>query len=248
VVQEPPAAVVALDLTLPTAEENLALDEALLNEAEEAVRRGEPVRELLRYWESPVPFIVLGSTGRLAEEVHLEACHASGTSILRRSSGGGTVLVGPGCLCFSLILSLEGRPELLDIHGSYRSILMRIAAWLDVAGLEHRGISDLALDDRKISGNAQRRKSRTLLHHGTILYDFDLAPMGRFLKQPVRQPEYRAERSHISFMANLPLTLVAIKQRLGRCWNGRVDEPVNLPDLEPLIQEKYGSPAWTARF
>src|SRR4051794_35022284 len=88
-----------LDLTLPGAAENLALDEALLLEAE-AGRAGE----VLRVWEWPRPAVVLGSGCRLAEDVDEEACRRDGVPVLRRASGGGTVLLGPGSLCFGLVL------------------------------------------------------------------------------------------------------------------------------------------------
>src|SRR3954452_17786953 len=80
-----------LDLTLPGAAENLALDEALLLEAE-AGRSGE----VLRVWEWPRPAVVLGSGCKLAEDVWEEACAADGVPVLRRSTGGGTVLLGAG--------------------------------------------------------------------------------------------------------------------------------------------------------
>src|SRR5947208_11415629 len=95
-----------LDLTLPSAAANLALDEALLLEAE-AGRGGE----VLRLWEWPAPAVVLGSACVLRDDVDEDACAAGGVPILRRSSGGGTVLLGSGCLCFSLVLAMERTPE-----------------------------------------------------------------------------------------------------------------------------------------
>jgi lipoate-protein ligase A len=262
---QPSAAGVALlDLTLPTPEENLALDEALLNEAEQAKRQGEPHRELLRFWESPGAFVVLGSTGRMAEEIQREACDRAGVAVLRRSSGGGTVLMGPGCLCFSLILDLEKRPELRDIHASYRAILGRLAACLAVEGLAHQGISDLAVHGRKVAGNAQRRKRGTLLHHGAILYNFDLPTIAALLKEPARQPDYRAGRPHAEFLTNLARPAGEIKLRLARCWNATKSPAARmlpdlvlpdlvlpdlvLPDLAPLLREKYANPRWIERF
>jgi lipoate-protein ligase A len=247
--QPSPAGIALLDLTLPTPAQNLALDEALLNEADQAAGRGEPDRELLRFWESPVAFVVLGSTGRLAEEVQREACDRGGVAVLRRSSGGGTVLIGPGCLCFSLILDLQKRPELGDIHGSYRAILGRLASCLALEGLAHRGISDLAWHGRKVAGNAQRRKRATLLHHGAILYNFDLPTIAALLNEPARQPDYRAGRSHAEFLANLALPAEEIKLRLARGWNAAKSRaPRTLPDLAPLLQEKCANPRWIERF
>src|SRR4051794_13957499 len=107
-----------LDLTLPTAATNLALDEALLLEAD-AGRGGE----VLRLWEWPTPAVVLGAGCRLAEDVDEAACARDGVPVLRRSSGGGTVLLGAGCLCYSLVLSYARDAALREIRPSYRFTL-----------------------------------------------------------------------------------------------------------------------------
>jgi len=70
------------------------------------------------------------------------------------------------------------------------------------------------LNGRKVSGSAQRRGRRALLHHGTLLYDFDPALAVRYLKEPSRQPAYRARRSHGEFLGNLPLTGEEVRARL----------------------------------
>ena len=88
-----------LDCSFQEPAMNLALDEVLLNDAEEG---HSP--EVLRFWESPVPFVVLGLTQRLSEEVHEDACARDGIPILRRASGGGCVLQGKGCLNYALVL------------------------------------------------------------------------------------------------------------------------------------------------
>ena len=91
-----------LDVSFPLPVHNLACDEVLLNMLEE-----EAVGEILRFWTSTQYFVVLGSSNNVRDEVDLDACRADGIPILRRHSGGGTVLQGPGCLNFSLILAID---------------------------------------------------------------------------------------------------------------------------------------------
>jgi lipoate-protein ligase A len=197
-----------LDLSHATPGEIVARDDAMLREAE---AQEQPV-EVLRFWESSANAVVVGRSG--APEVEAERCARDGLALVRRSSGGGAVVLGPGCLGWSLVLSLERRPELRDVGRSYRRILEPIARAL---GVELQPPSDLAVDGRKISGNAQRRLRRALLHHGTILYDFDLGAVERYLREPSRQPAYRAGRPHRDFLANLDLPVEEIKRQIAGC-------------------------------
>src|SRR5215207_9147059 len=145
-----------VDVTLDTLNENLALDEALLLEAE-AGRGGE----VLRVWEWPQPAVVLGAGGRIADDVDVEACERDGVPLARRSSGGGTVLLGPGCLLYSLVLRYDRAAELRDIRKSYHWILSRTIEALP--GVAVTGPSDLAVGVRKVGGSAQQRKRDHLL-------------------------------------------------------------------------------------
>lgn len=232
-----------LERTLGSPEENLALDEALLLEAE-AGRQPE----VLRLWEWPGPAVVLGSGCKLAEDVDVAACQADGVPVLRRSSGGGTVLLGEGCLCFSLVLAMGRDERLGEIRWSYRYILGRVAAALGVPGVELQGISDLACDGRKFSGNAQQRKRDHLLHHGTILHAFDLPLVSRYLRLPQRQPEYRAGRRHDDFVTNVAVPRGVLRERLVAAW--QADEPQGewpADAVRRLVVEKYAAPGWVER-
>jgi len=234
-----------LDLTLPTLAENLALDEALLLEAESG-QGGE----CLRLWEWRTPAVVLGSGCRLADDVDEAGCLADGVPILRRASGGGSVLQGAGCLSYSLVLAYDRAPALQAVRPSYAYILGRLAEALGdlVPKIEHAGISDLAAAGRKFSGNAQQRKRTHLLHHGTLLYDFDLCLVGRYLRMPARQPEYRGQRGHTDFLVNLPTTGAALKQRLWHTWASG-DEREGWPQelVRQLVAEKYTRADWIRR-
>jgi len=192
-----------IDRTLESAEENLTFDDRLLDAGQET----------LRFWESPVPFVVLGRSGNAEEQVNIPACRAAGVPILRRSSGGGAVLQGPGCLNYALILSLDLRPELTSIPDSYRILLSRVADALRVPALEVRG-SDILLEGRKISGNAQRRTRGWVLHHGTILHGLCIDAIERCLLEPARRPAHRGGRTHRQFVTSLRITGTEIKARM----------------------------------
>jgi lipoate---protein ligase len=142
-----------------------------------------------------------------------DACRADGIPVLARDSGGGTVVLGAGCLNYALAVSLVSRPALVDVTASFRIVLETIASALGVPGLVRCG-TDLALDGRKVGGSAQRRGRRALLHHGTLLFAFDAALATRYLREPDRQPAYRQRRCHEAFLTNLPLAETELRTRL----------------------------------
>ena len=235
-----------LNLTLATPAENLALDEALLDEAEHA---SEPV-ETLRLWEPAEPMVVVGRSSPIDAEVHREACGRRGVPILRRSSGGAAVVAGPGCLMYALVLSYRLRPELRMIDRAHRFVLDTAASALRplAPDVHCRGISDLAVGEVKFSGNSVRCKREHFLYHGTMLYDFPLELIGDCLKMPDRQPDYRKGRPHEAFVRNLPVAGEEIGKALVSAWNA-VEPCVDWPQdrTDRLVAEQYGRRAWNER-
>jgi lipoate-protein ligase A len=232
-----------VDLTLSTPAENLALDEALLDEAESA---GCPT-ETFRLWEPPQPMIVVGRSSRIADEVQIEEARRRGIPVLRRSSGGAAIVTGPGCLMYAVVLAYELHPAIRAVDHAHQFVLEKIAAALrpGVSDLRVCGTSDLAVGDRKFSGNSIRAKRDHLLYHGTLLYDFSLELISSCLKMPRRQPDYRQGRGHEQFVANLPLNGAALRAALVAAWDvagKRSEWPRNR--TERLVLERYGRPEW----
>lgn len=209
-----------LDLTLRSPEENLALDEALLAELEES-----DCNPVLRFWESNRYFVVLGRSSSLADDVEVDACRQDHIPILRRASGGGTILQGPGCLSYAIVLPIGMHADLRDIRLTNRFILLRIAEALSRwhPAIAIRGISDLAVADRKIGGSAQRRTKQALLFHGTVLYRMQTRIISRYLKQPHRQPDYRDDRSHADFLLTIDASLGELKQAIAETWHADIE-------------------------
>jgi lipoate-protein ligase A len=232
-----------LDLTLSTAAENLALDEALLEEAEMA---GAPA-ETLRLWESRQPVVVIGRSSRIDAEVHVDACCELSIPVLRRASGGAAIVAGPGCLMYAVVLSYRLRPHLRVLGQAHRFVLETLAAALApfVPGVQCCGTSDLALGRRKFSGNSARCRRDHFLYHGTLLYDFPLGLMDCCLAIPPRMPGYRGGRPHGGFVANLPMKGETIRRALIAAWDAH--EPYGdwpAPRTAGLAAEKYSRPEW----
>jgi lipoate-protein ligase A len=261
-----------LDLTLATPQENVALDEALLDEAEEAAEQGQAAAdfEILRLWESPQMVVVVGRSSRVADEVNLDECRRQGVLVLRRSSGGAAIVAGPGCLMYAVVLAYNLRPELRDIGEAHRFVLGRLAASLNralghatssppltkgkqggVPTVRCAGTSDLALGDQdhnqseKCSGNSLRCLRHFLLYHGTLLYNLSIDEVAQLLRMPPRQPDYRAGRSHERFLTNLPLDRQTIRNAVVSAF-GPISERRDWPRdrVAQLVASRFSRDDW----
>ena len=237
-----------LDLTLPTPAENLALDETLLDAAEDGSGG-----EALRFWESPTPFVVVGYANKIVSEVNVTACDARGIPILRRCSGGGTVVQGPGCLNYAVILRITETGPTRSISTANQFVMERTRA--AIASINYQpttinpsicGHTDLAIGDLKFSGNAQRRRKNFLLFHGTLLLNFDLRLINELLHMPSLQPDYRDGRTHDRFITNLALSGDAVKTALKTVWNASQAGAALI--LPISLVEKYRSDEWNKKF
>ncbi len=210
---------ILIDTSLTTPAENLAFDEALLEVADRERDRDVDteletecvVPEVLRLWEMPTPCVVLGRASKWAEEANAIACERDAVPILRRVSGGASIVAGPGCLMYSVLLSYQSRPawRMLDIAHSEVMTRMRQAVQNSLHSLQSpaqidlKGTCDLTLGNRKFSGNALRCKRQWMLYHGTIMVAMPLGWLTEYLLEPPRQPEYREKRDHSSFVVNV---------------------------------------------
>ena len=236
-----------LELTFHEPAANLACDEALL----EGMEKSASNDECLRIWEARNYFVVLGHSNQMMSDVDVVACNESNVPILRRISGGGAVLQGPGCLNYTLILKND--PRLIgNIRDTFQYVLERHCRLVeDLCGIAARvdGISDLTLGGLKVSGNAQYRKARFVLVHGTFLLRFDLRVIEKYLPIPARQPAYRNGRSHLEFIANLNIDPASIRERLRRSWAAsNIFYDVPYARIDQLVRDRYGKTAWSEKF
>jgi lipoate-protein ligase A len=240
---------------------NMALDEALL----ESVSRGRSLPVLRFYgWE---PWAVsVGYFQGLEDEVNLEACKARKIDVIRRITGGGAVFHHAE-LTYSIIMP-DSHPLAGDsIRGSYQSLCAGIIRGLALLGLESQfaPINDILCGGRKISGNAQTRRTGTILQHGTILLDIDVDLMFELLRIPEEKNRGRLIRDvkeRVTSLRNLgvssgfgeavryfaegfrqALSLEFSEEALSPVYPGGPGAVEELRALE-LAAGKFASPEW----
>jgi len=236
-----------LDLAFTDPARNLACDEALLDFCE-----AHGAGEVLRVWEPAGYFIVVGYSNKVSSEVNIAACNAKGIPILRRFTGGGAVLQGPGCMNYALVIRNDTAGSSRNLVVSYEFVLrrhQRLFTRLIGRPVQIEGTSDLTVGGKKISGNSQHRKRRYSLFHGTFLLNFDLTLVGKYLPMPSRQPDYRLDRPHEDFLINASVDTSCARTALRDEWNAYLElDPIPFSEIERLAGERYGRRDWNFKF
>lgn len=148
------------------------------------------------------PAIVLGISGKpeqLISQVHMEKAPLP---LVRRFSGGGTVVVDGDTLFTTLIINQPTLPTVAREPGAIMEWTTAFYAPLFPKGGLQRRENDYAFEERKCGGNAQYLCHERWLHHTSWLWDFNQELMD-YLLMPSRQPAYRAQRSHREFVGAL---------------------------------------------
>lgn len=157
---------------------NMALDEALLNEA--AAGRERPS---LRFYSWRPPAVTIGYAQDAGVEIDLDACRAAGVPALRRITGGGAVF-HQAELTYCVVVPASAFPGPISV--SYEIICGALASGLDFFqnGFKFSPVNDIIFGDKKVSGSAQVRRGGMIMQHGTALLDTDLNAMFGLLRVP----------------------------------------------------------------
>lgn len=161
---------------------------------------GTPVS---RTYEPTDVMAVLGAGGNPEADLYLENLEADGVPWRRRRGGGGTVVLTPGQVVLALVTSVDSpfrnREYAQEINGWIVEALSR----LGVSGVKQRGISDLAIGEKKIVGTSVYRTRLVLFYQASLLVSNDIRVFSRYLTMPTRVPDYRAGRTHEDFCTTL---------------------------------------------
>jgi lipoate-protein ligase A len=231
--------------------EHLALDEVLLDAVAAGVRG-----PCLRFWRWTERALVLGSHQSVRNEVDAEACSSLGFHVVRRMSGGGTMVCEPGgTLTYSLYLP-EVMVRGLSFVESFRALDAWAVAALVALGVpaSYRPINDIASPTGKIAGAAQARRRGAVLHHTTMAYAIDPAIVPRLIRIGRPTLEARGPRSAEKVVTPLTmftsLALEEVEAGLARAAGGPAAEisRSELDVAQDLVTAKYGTPEWISRF
>lgn len=149
------------------------------------------------------PTVVMGVSGRVSELVEIQPVLRDRVPVVRRFSGGGTVIVDQGTVFVTFICNKTAvaglQPFPRDIMSWTGQLYGKVFGSF---GEFHLRENDYAFSHRKFGGNAQSITKDRWVHHTSFLWDYDVKNMD-YLKIPKCAPEYRLARNHTDFLCRM---------------------------------------------
>ena len=239
----------------------MAMDQAL----NDAVAQGQ-LPATLRIWNWAAPAVILGRFQSLSREVHVERARSLGFTLVRRCTGGGTMVIQPDrAITYSLYLPLDFVKG-ADLIDSYRICDYWLVRGLRMQGIQAgwQGMNDIASPRGKMGGAAQRRLpagSRGpggLLHHTTLSYSVDADLMAQVLNvdpEKFHDKAVTSVRSRVdpidrqTGLSRQPLIDALLDTLPSLVADLRTSSPA--PEVEQrartLVRRRYGREEWTAQ-
>ncbi len=154
-------------------------------------------------WVPARTCVVIGSGSKSELELNAETIDMDNVPVYKRRTGGCSVVLSPEMWCLSCALYGRKQIQSKDYFVLFNKAVCDAFARVGVPGLSHRGISDIALGEKKIAGTAIYRNRDLVFYHAVINIAGDVNLISRYLLQPPREPDYRGGRSHREFVTSL---------------------------------------------
>ena len=226
-------------------------DPYVVTAADDAIAEARKINNVpntLHFYQRKNPTISLGRSRSIKKDVNLKECSSHHITIIRRTTGGGTIFTDKGCLIYSLAFDHQEytfpHPEQL-----FETICGSIATALSSFQIPttYKPPNDLLISGKKISGAAQIQKQHTTLIHGTILVHTNLALMNSVLCLPTCPPV-----TTLAQECTTPPTIPEIKKAMQYQFK-QVFNTTFTPSqftkyeqqlIQQLLKKRYHNPTW----
>lgn len=154
-------------------------------------------------WIPDKTYLILGRSNNLESSLIQDRLKKDSIKVFKRPSGGETVVLTPKTLVISaVIISVE----LKNTRKYFRVFNQKIIEVLEKQGIDnltHEGISDIALNNKKVLGSAIYKTKSKLFYHSVLNVSESVSTIEKYIKHPGREPDYRNGRKHSEFVTSL---------------------------------------------
>ena len=156
-----------------------------------------------KIWRPDNVYLVLGRSNNPLTSLYIEKVNKDSHSIIKRPSGGETVLISTNTLVISVKITIGNS---VNTHEYFKIINDRIINALSLLGVKYlstKGISDICIGERKILGSSIYREKENLFYQSVLNVCESSDLITKYIKHPPREPDYRKGRDHSEFVTSL---------------------------------------------
>ncbi len=154
-------------------------------------------------WIPDKTYIILGASNKAHISVEESLALKDNITVMKRRTGGQTVMLTPNNLIISAVITDESVMKPKDVFNNFNDIIIGAIEKDHNEKFSTRGISDIALGDKKIMGSSMYRGKGKLFYHAVLNYNEPPATFQKYLKHPSIEPDYRKGRMHDEFVTTL---------------------------------------------
>jgi lipoate-protein ligase A len=154
-------------------------------------------------WHPDDLYLVLGQSNDAEKSLYSQLVDEDGIKVFKRPSGGEAVILTPNTLVISTTVSYT---NLINPQAYFREINNLICHKLESAGIrnvEYKGISDLAIGNKKILGSSIYRPTGKIFYQAVLNISEHADVIARYIRHPAKEPDYRKGRDHTDFVTSL---------------------------------------------
>lgn len=154
-------------------------------------------------WQPDKIYLILGQSNTIGESLNNEQVEKDEVAVYKRPSGGQTVILTANTLVISTTITAI---KFVNPDIYFKTINNLIISILQNAGIKNlllKGISDIAIGEKKIMGSAIYRNHQKVFYHSVLNVAEKTDLMEKYIKHPVKEPDYRLGRPHANFVTSI---------------------------------------------
>ncbi len=157
-------------------------------------------------WIPEKTYIILGASNKADDAVVESLAVKDNITVMKRRTGGQTVMLTPNNLIISAVLTDESVMKPKDVFNNFNDMIISAIEKDHFEKFSTRGISDIALGEKKIMGSSMYRGKGKLFYHAVLNFNEPPSTFQKYLKHPSKEPDYRKGRNHDEFVTTLKET------------------------------------------
>lgn len=157
----------------------------------------------IKLWQPDKTYLVLGQSNHPETSLITEHVFHDGIPVYKRPSGGETVILTKNMIVISVVFQVETLQNPKPYFEKINHSIITALATHGVQGLNQKGISDIAIYDKKILGSSIYRTTQKMLYHAVLNLSENIDTITRYIAHPAKEPDYRQGRTHKEFVTSL---------------------------------------------